>query len=280
MSGTGDEAAVRGMYEAYPFPNREDFATMGPVLVEVLRRWGGGTTGRWLDLGSGTGEIIASAGALAPGMEIVGVDFSEASLETARQNIRRAGVQNVRVEWGDIRDARWRDGSQDVVTAMGSLHHLEDVSVGLATASGALKPGGLAIFYFYARYGRYLRTLQQQLLRVLHPDPAAFRERVAAAKVLFAPENWSGGGPMEDHIVADEFAHPREYTYTIGEVEQLLTGSGLRLLEWVSMPQDPAEVFSAPEIVERCRALSPSQLREVFDLWFRKEAHIVIARKE
>jgi SAM-dependent methyltransferase len=279
MSATGDEV-VRGMYEAYPFPNREDFATVGPLLVEGLRRWGGIRAGRWLDLGSGTGEIIASAGGLAPELEIVGIDFSEASLETARQNIQRAGVRNVRVEWGDILDPRWRDGSWDVVTAMGSLHHLEDPASGVATASGALKSGGLAIFYFYARHGRYLRTLQQQLLRVLHPEAGAFRERVASAKALFAPENWSGGGPMEDHIVADEFAHPREHTYTIVEVEQLLEHSGLRFLEWVSMPQDPADVFSVPEIVERCRALPPSRQREVFDLWFRKEAHVVIARKE
>jgi SAM-dependent methyltransferase len=279
MSSRDDETAVRGMYEAYPFPNREDFASMGPVLVEGLRRWGVTTDGEWLDLGTGTGEIIASAGPLVPEMQIVGIDFSEASLEAARQNIRRAGAPNVRVEWGDIRDPRWRDGSRDVVTAMGSIHHLEDPTVGLATASGALKVGGLSIFYFYARHGRYLRTLQQRLLRLLYPEAGAFRERVASAKAIFAPENWSGGGPMEDHIVADEFAHPCEHTYTIGEVESLLESNGLRFLEWMSMPQDPAAVFSAPEVVNRCRELPPPVLREVFDLWFRREAHVVIARK-
>ena len=52
---------VRAMYEALPFPSRRlDHVEYAEFLVASLERHAAPMTGTWLDLGCGTGELLAA----------------------------------------------------------------------------------------------------------------------------------------------------------------------------------------------------------------------------
>jgi SAM-dependent methyltransferase len=59
-----------------------------------------------LDLGSGGGiDVLLSAGRLSPGGKAYGVDMTDEMLELARENQRRAGVENAEFLKGEIEGA-------------------------------------------------------------------------------------------------------------------------------------------------------------------------------
>ncbi|MHC4079047.1 MAG: class I SAM-dependent methyltransferase [Planctomycetota bacterium] len=276
---TDRKRATRAMYEKLPFPQRgDDHAEVMQAVTEHLQKHGLPDHGRWLDLGCGTGEGFCVMAEMVPAWELTGLDFSEASLQLAQENIDRAGLTNARVEWGDIMGGTWVDGAWDVVTALGAIHHLPDPQVGYQNVASALNPGGLFCFYYYGTYGRHDRTLQQQLLRVLCPDPGAFEQRVDLAKRLFDPKLHTGE-PMADQWVADQFAHPCEHTGTIAEHYDMLESMGMELLEWLYVSEDPRDHFQDPEVVTACRDLSRRDLLQAIDLWTRKIDNLVVARK-
>jgi SAM-dependent methyltransferase len=267
------------MYEALPFPQREgDHAEMARHVVEPLKRHGAPEAGRWVDLGCGTGEILAGFAGMNPGMKLVGLDFSRRSLELAQRQIDKQGLKNVSVMWADISLPDWTSPLCDVITAMGSIIVMPEPRAGFAQASKALRPSGLFAFYFYGTYGRYDRSLRQRLLSTLVPEADAFRDRVELAKKIFDPKMHTGE-PMEDQWIADQYAHPSEHTFTITEIYDILESNGMELVEWLYVSERPGDHFQDPEVIARCERLSRRDLLTVFDLLTRKVDNIVIARK-
>src|SRR5258707_10711545 len=69
-----------------------------------------------LDLGSGGGiDVLLSARRVAPGGKAYGLDMTDAMLELARENQRKAGVTNVEFLKGDIEHIPLPDASVDVI---------------------------------------------------------------------------------------------------------------------------------------------------------------------
>src|SRR5262245_26782708 len=162
MESDPRQRAMRAMYERLPFPQRDgDHARYADVVVDAVRRHGAGRTGSWLDIGCGTGELLVGIARACPAMSVRGFDYSQASVALARERIARSGLRNVAADSGDATDPAWADASRDVVSALGSIHHLADPEVGFANAAGALRPGGVFALYFYGAHGRRERTLQQ-----------------------------------------------------------------------------------------------------------------------
>jgi SAM-dependent methyltransferase len=117
------------MYETLPFPRRRgDHVQCAHDIVAHLEKHEATLTGKWLDLGCGTGETFATIAGLTPRMDLLGVDFSQASVALANEEVRRAKAINARVVWGDITDPAWGNGSWDVVSALGSIHHIPEPS--------------------------------------------------------------------------------------------------------------------------------------------------------
>jgi hypothetical protein len=141
-----------------------------------------------------------------------------------------------------------------------------------------VKPGGFFVLYFYGHHGRHERRLNQRMLRVLVPEPEAFLERVELAKRLSAPKRDSGE-PLEDAWIADQYAHPRESDYTIGQIQDILADGDLDLVEWLFVSEEPADHFTDPVVVEKCRSLPRRELLALLDLHLRKVDNFVIARK-
>ena len=140
-----EEAAVfgAGLYgnERDELPDTATMASLGcgnPTAVAELRE--GETV---LDLGSGGGlDVLLSARRVGPAGKAYGLDMTDEMLALARENQRKAGVENV--EWlrGQIEEIPLPAETVDVVISNCVINLSGDKPKVLAEAARVLKPGG------------------------------------------------------------------------------------------------------------------------------------------
>lgn len=135
-------------------------------VTEIYRP---GKEDRVLDLGCGWGTF---AFALAPVVrEVVGVDFSEKSVELCRRRAREEGVRNVTFQRADATETGLDSESFDVVVAADLFEHLdpEQTRAALDESARVLKRGGRLVVWTPHR-GHFLETLRNRT-PLLRSDP-------------------------------------------------------------------------------------------------------------
>jgi SAM-dependent methyltransferase len=96
-----------------------------------------------LDLGSGGGiDVLLSAKRVGPGGKAYGLDMTEEMLALARENQRKAGVENVEFLKGEIESIPLPDNSVDVVISNCVINLSADKGRVLREAFRVLRPGG------------------------------------------------------------------------------------------------------------------------------------------
>ncbi|MGH7840502.1 MAG: arsenite methyltransferase [Candidatus Binataceae bacterium] len=96
-----------------------------------------------LDLGSGGGiDVLLSARRVGPTGKAYGLDMTDEMLSLARDNQRKAGVQNVEFLNGEIEKIPLPDGSVDVIISNCVINLSGDKERVLSEAFRVLKPGG------------------------------------------------------------------------------------------------------------------------------------------
>ncbi len=96
-----------------------------------------------LDLGSGGGiDVLLSARRVAPGGKAYGLDMTDDMLALARENQRKAGVQNVEFLKGEIENIPLPDNTVDVIISNCVINLSADKDRVLREAFRVLKPGG------------------------------------------------------------------------------------------------------------------------------------------
>jgi arsenite methyltransferase len=96
-----------------------------------------------LDLGSGGGiDVLLSAKRVGPTGKAYGLDMTDDMLELARENQRRAGVENVELLKGEIEAVPLPEAAVDVVISNCVINLSADKRRVLAEAFRVLKPGG------------------------------------------------------------------------------------------------------------------------------------------
>ena len=96
-----------------------------------------------LDLGSGGGiDVLLSARRVGPKGKAYGLDMTDEMLAVARENQRKAGVENVEFLKGEIEAIPLPDNSIDVVISNCVINLSTDKKRVLAEAFRVLKPGG------------------------------------------------------------------------------------------------------------------------------------------
>ena len=96
-----------------------------------------------LDLGSGAGgDVLLSARRVGAGGRAFGLDMTDEMLELARENARKAGVENVEFLKGVIEEIPLPDDSVDVVISNCVINLSGDKAAVLAEAARVLRPGG------------------------------------------------------------------------------------------------------------------------------------------
>jgi SAM-dependent methyltransferase len=92
--------------------------------------------GKILDVCCGQGTLTARL--LARGLDVAGLDFSEAMLELARRAAPGAAFL-----WGDAQELPFEDGIFDAVVCNFGMMHIPDQPRALAEIARVLKPGGV-----------------------------------------------------------------------------------------------------------------------------------------
>ena len=97
---------------------------------------------RVLDVGCGTGRLLARLRAELPAAELCGVDASAGMIEVARG---KAALQGLRVEVASADalpfEASWFDAALSTM----SFHHWDDQTAGVRGVAHVLRPGGLLL---------------------------------------------------------------------------------------------------------------------------------------
>jgi len=96
-----------------------------------------------LDLGSGGGiDVLLSAKRVSPGGKAYGLDMTDEMLALARENQRKAGVDNVEFLKGEIENIPLPGNAVDVVISNCVINLSADKDRVLAEAFRVLRPGG------------------------------------------------------------------------------------------------------------------------------------------
>jgi SAM-dependent methyltransferase len=245
----GDDAVSR-FYNEHPYPP--------PIAdLETYRRgWSDGKRQRiehfrlWpalpfrndhsiLVAGCGTSQAAKYA-VRYPQAQVVGIDVSGASIRATLDLVSRHELTNLEVHQLAIEDVRSLGQSFDHVVCTGVLHHLDDPAVGLAALRAVLAPSGVLDLMLYARYGRTGVAMVQEYCRMLGvcPEPEDIKDLVASLREL--PLGHPIGHLLrntpdfaDDDALADALLNPRERSYSVPEVFELLDESGFRFGRWV-----------------------------------------------
>lgn len=198
-----------------------------------------GSVGSVLVAGCGTSQAARHA-LRRPDARVVGIDVSVASIDHTRHLAARHRLDNLEVRHLPIERAGELGERFDHVVCTGVLHHLTDPAVGLRCLRDVLAPGGAITLMVYAPYGRTGVTLMQEYCRRLGvtTSPDDLDDLVATLREIPL------GHPLsrllresrdfhDDDALADALLNPRERTYAVPELLDLLTGAGLRFGRWV-----------------------------------------------
>jgi demethylmenaquinone methyltransferase/2-methoxy-6-polyprenyl-1,4-benzoquinol methylase len=149
QTGTLEEGQVRAMFDRIAGV----YDRMNAVMTAGLdRRWRSRAADlaavepgdRVLDVATGTGDLAFElARRVAPGGEVVGVDFAEAMLERARE--KAAGRSDVRFEWGDALALDHPDGAFAAATVGFGARNFSDLHGGLREMARVVRPGGRVV---------------------------------------------------------------------------------------------------------------------------------------
>lgn len=97
-----------------------------------------------LDLGSGAGlDLLLAASTVGHEGKVIGIDMTDAMIETANQNIAAAGVTNVEVRKGIIEELPVADESVDWVISNCVINLSPEKERVFAEIFRVLKPGGI-----------------------------------------------------------------------------------------------------------------------------------------
>jgi arsenite methyltransferase len=167
-----------------------------------------------LDLGSGGGiDVLLSARRVGPTGKAYGLDMTDEMLALARENQRKAGVENAEFLKGEIEDIPLPDNSVDVIISNCVINLSADKERVLREAFRVLRPGG-----------RF--AVSDVVVRGDVPE-----------QVRRSMEMWVGciAGALQDHEYIGKLAKAGFHdidieptrVYSIEDARQFLTGEGI-----------------------------------------------------
>src|SRR5437016_13559197 len=178
-SGLYDEAQKSGL------PQEAVLASLGcgnPTALAALKA--GETV---LDLGSGGGiDALLSARRVGQTGKVYGLDMTDDMLALARENQRKAGVENVEFLKGEIESIPLPDNSVDVIISNCVINLSADKDKVLREAFRVLKPGGRFAVSDVVTRGEMLPEIRQSVLAWVGCIAGALEENDYRSKLAAA----------------------------------------------------------------------------------------------
>ncbi len=140
-----------------------------------------------LDLGSGGGiDVLLSARRVGPSGRAYGLDMTDEMLDLARENQRKAGVENVEFLKGEIENIPLPDSSVDVIISNCVINLSGDKERVLREAFRVLKPGGRFAVSDVVTRGDVPADVRQNMLLWVGCIAGALRDSEYVAKLAEA----------------------------------------------------------------------------------------------
>ncbi|MGQ9836767.1 MAG: class I SAM-dependent methyltransferase [Cyanobacteriota bacterium] len=244
--------AVQAQYEAFPYPPVPydqpftGFSGLGSYTLAQYARTRTlkePTGARFLVVGCGTGWEVHGIAASNPGYAaVVGIDISRPSLEIANRRLKYHGLKNCSVQYGDLLDpSTWPEGSFDMISSYGVIHHTADPVKALGNLVSRLAPDGVIALMLYNRSGRWHLYRIRKALELLGITPPATPEKIAFVRQLL-----NGASPnsllamhaqsnkdyyLQDENIVDNFFHVNDIPFDIGEIPGFVAQVGLEFID-------------------------------------------------
>ena len=156
----------------------------------------GGSTGHFLDVGTGPAQIPILLAQGCPHIHITAIDLSEEMLKIAKRHIAAAGLTDrITLERVDAKTLPYSDNTFDGLISNSIVHHIHDSLRALQEMGRVVKPEGIVLI--------------RDLIRPETPaDAQAFVDRYAADDT-----------PYQQKMYYDSFLA----AFTIAEVNEMLT---------------------------------------------------------
>ncbi|MEH6494659.1 MAG: class I SAM-dependent methyltransferase [Pseudomonas marincola] len=277
------DKAVSAQYEDFPYPprnpedERDRLITGSPSHLDELNHYifagkrDFSKPFRALVAGGGTGDaLIMLAQQLADRGQaghVTYLDMSNASRAVAEARAGARGLNNIEFHTGSLLDLPAMDLEPfDYIDCCGVLHHLESPEDGLAALEAVLSDDGGMGLMVYATLGRTgVYHAQKALQMLVGDDPQKKQVPLAKTFIKDLPStNWLTRNPFvgdhkmgEDAPFFDLLLHPRDKSYLVPEIDDLLSSSDLSLVSFLEpVKYDPTVFLKDKELIKRARKLS------------------------
>jgi len=225
---------------------------------------------RVVDLGAGSGTGSLALARELPGATVTAVDVSPDMLAHLRTRADAAGLgDRIRTIEADL-DRPWPDlGPTELIWAAASMHHMADPAAALASAYGALRPGGLLVIAELDSFPRFLVGTPDEDVELRgHVELARLRDEAG----MHMHENWG------DRMTQAGFASVTERHFDI-DLRPPLPPAGARYAEVTlgRMGHRLEGRLSAPELAALEKVVAG--LADRADLSVRTERTVWLARR-
>jgi SAM-dependent methyltransferase len=232
---------------------------------------------------AGCGTWQAAKYALChPAARVTGIDVSATSIEHTERLGRKYNLTNLEIERLPIEQIASLDRRFDLIVCTGVVHHLADPDEGLRALRTVLKPDGAMLLMVYGRYGRTGIEMLQDYCRQLGigTSPAELDDLVSVLEALpphhpAVPLLRGARDARDRDALADALLNPRERSYSIPALFELMERTGFILARWqMQAPYLPhcGAIATTPHAV-RLGALAERDQYAAMELWRGTIAH-------
>jgi arsenite methyltransferase len=176
-----------------------------------------------LDLGSGGGiDVFLSAKRVFPGGKAYGLDMTDEMLVLARNNQKKAGIQNVEFLKGEIESIPLPDNSVDVIISNCVINLSADKDRVLREAFRVLKPGGRFAVSDVVTCGEIPKEIRKNILLWVGCVAGALDENEYRAKLEAAGFESIGIEPTRIFKAADALSFLADKGIDVAEIGPLV----------------------------------------------------------
>ncbi len=224
--GAGPDPITSNLYAAdqtVQIPEEAVQASLGCGNPTALATLNPGET--VLDLGSGGGiDVLLSARRVGPAGKVYGLDMTDEMLALARENQRKAGIENVEFLKGEIENIPLPDHSVDVIISNCVINLSADKDRVFAEAYRVLKPGGRFAVSDVVTRGETLPEIRKHVLLWVGCIAGALEEQEYRSKLRAAGFQNIDIEPTRIYQVEDARAFLRGQDVDVDKVAPELDG--------------------------------------------------------
>src|SRR5208337_3974169 len=194
-----------------------------------------------LDLGSGGGiDVLLSARCVGPAGKAYGLDMTDEMLALARENQRKAGVENVEFLKGEIENIPLPDDSVDVIISNCVINLSADKDRVLREAFRALKPGGRFAVSDVVVHGEVPAEVRTSVLLWVGCIAGALQDTEYASKLAGAGFEGIEVEPTRTYYVEDARAFLTGQSVDVDAIAPLVDGKFMSAFIRATKPQAKA----------------------------------------